>query len=114
MTMEKINAELPTISIVRRCIAVKQGNSVVYLTKNDVNVLRMLQEGKYDGCYVGDTIPHVKYQLLADNRSILATCKDDAHNDIVYLSPKAIKLITKFRDTNRPRLAFDRDFRGRY
>lgn len=44
-TMTKVNRETPSISLVRRTIEVKQGNNAIYMTKNDVNMLRMLLGG---------------------------------------------------------------------
>lgn len=111
-TMTKVNHEIPSISIVRRTIQVKQGDNAIYMTKNDVNLLRMLLEGQFDGSCYSNTEPRTRYVVMTDG-GILATCKDDAHNDVVYLSPKTIKWITKFRDNNRPRLAWDRDLMRR-
>ena len=108
-TMTKVNHEIPSISIVRRTIQVKQGDNAIYMTKNDVNLLRMLLEGQFDGSCYSNVEPRTRYVVMSDG-GILATCKDDSHNDVVYLSPKTIKWITKFRDDNRPRLAWDRDF----
>lgn len=113
-TMTKVNRETPSISLVRRTIQVKQGNNAIYMTKNDVNMLRMLQEGQYDGSCWSSVEPRTRYVVMSDG-GILATCKDDAHDDVVYLSPKTIRWITQFRDSNRPRLAWDRDLlRRRY
>lgn len=111
-TMTKVNHETPNIAIVRRTIQVKQGDNAIYMTKNDVNLLRMLQEGQFDGSCCSSVLPRTRYVVMSDG-GILATCKDDAHNDVVYLSPKTIKWITKFRDNNRPRLAWDRDLMRR-
>lgn len=51
-TKTKVNRETPSISIVRRTIQVKQGDNAIYMTKNDVNLLRMLREGQFDGSVV--------------------------------------------------------------
>ena len=109
MNMKKaMNWERPSIRIVKRMIEVKQGSSSIYMTKNDVNVLRMLGEGRYDGTYLAQTYPRTRYTIMNDG-GIMATCKDESHNAVVYLSPKTIKLVTQFRDNNRPKLAWDRD-----
>lgn len=112
--LTKVSTEKPSLSIVRRTIAVNQGDNTVYMTKNDVNAMRMLQEGKFDGnVYTSNVLPRTRYTLLKDG-VILATCKDEGHDDIVTISPKVAKWITNFRDKYRPRLAFDKDFRSRY
>lgn len=114
-TLTKVSTDYPTIKIVRHCIEVKQGDNAVYLTKNDVNALKMLKEGKFeDNVYTGYTLPRVRYALMKDNNSILATCSDDGHDDVVVMSPKTLKRIINFRDENRPRIAWDRDFRRKW
>lgn len=110
--LTKINRERPYLRIVKRMIQVSQGENTIYLTKNDVNALRMLKEGQFDGTYTSNIKPCVRYTLLKDG-SILAVCKDVAHDDAVYISTKTLKMITEFRDNNRPRLAWDKELTRR-
>lgn len=108
-TKTKVTNEIPSLSIVRRCIEVKQGPNIIDMTKTDVNAIKMLLEGQYENCYVSNVTPRVKYTLLKD-KSIIATCFDDGRQDTVHLSKKTIEWIFKLRDNNRQKLSFDMDF----
>ena len=72
-TMTKVNRETPSISRVRRTIQVKQGNNAIYMTKNDVNMLRMLQEGQFDGSCCSSVEPRTRYVVMS---GCICGCKD--------------------------------------
>lgn len=114
--LTKVNKETPEISLAYGTIEVKQGDNAIHMTKTDVNYLKMLTDGKFEGsAFVSGTYPRTRYQLLSDG-AVLATCRreDYDHDETVYLSPKAQRRIRQFRDVNSRRLMWDMDFRGRY
>ena len=112
--MIKITREPVTISIERptKLLLVKQGESEIKMTKNDINCLKMLKEGKIDGGFVGKVTKY-RYRLQPDGVSVLVTSPED--ETAVYLSTYKrsddFKRIESFRDKNRPRLAFDGDLK---
>lgn len=110
--LTKVNRERPTITIENRMIKVVQGDNAIYMTKNDVNNIRMLAEGRFEGTCTSNIEPRTRYTLLKDG-SILATCRNEAHNDVVFISPKTMRFITQIRDNNRQKLAWDKDFKRR-
>lgn len=106
--------EMPTIGLRRRAIEVKRGDNAIYLTKNDVAALNHLINGtKYEGVYTSNTLPRTRYALAKDG-TILATCKADGHDEAIVITPKVVKQITQFRENNSPKIAWDRDFKGRW
>lgn len=105
-----ISKEFPTFSIHHRLVQLKQGDNAVELTKNQINAMTMLQEGKFeDNVYVADIYPHNK--ITFKNNGFTIEAKTEASYDSVYVSPRAFKYLIKYRDDNRPRIAWDRDFR---
>lgn len=103
--MKQIEKTLPNISLMNGFIKLEQGDNFVALTKNDVNVLRMLHEGKFEGCYTS-SVTATRFRLMNDN-SILATCEDNN----VYISMKAIKFINRFREAHSSKIKWDMDFK---
>lgn len=104
--MKRIIKTLPTFRIINGLVQVNQGENFVCLTKNDINALRMLTEGKFDTNVYTTKVNHVRLQYLADG-SFLATCDDNS----VYISPKAFKLLQKFREQNGRKIQWDMDFK---
>lgn len=104
--MKRIIKSLPTFRIINGLVQVNQGENFVCLTKNDINALRMLTEGKFDTNVYTTKVNHVRLQYLTDG-SFLATCDDNA----VYISPKAFKLLQKFREQNGRKIQWDMDFK---
>lgn len=105
--MKKIIKTLPTYRIINGLVQVSQGDDFVCLTKNDINALRMLTEGKFDtNVYVTD-ICHVKLQYFPKEKSFLATSEDNT----IYISQKAFKLLQKFKEQNSVKILWDMDFK---
>lgn len=114
--LTKVNKETPEIKLAYGTIEVKQGDNAIHMTKTDVNYLKMLTDGKFEGgAFVSGTYPRTRYQLLSDG-AVLATCRreDYDHDEVVYLSPKTQKWVRQFRDDNSRRLKWDMDFRSKY
>lgn len=109
-SMEKINCGKPSMRISMRMIELSIGTNKVLLTKNDVNSVRMLREGEYDGSYT-NSVTNVRFEMMRDKQTVLATRFGEAHDDVVAISPSVFKRVMEFRDRNRVRLAFDKDLR---
>jgi hypothetical protein len=53
---------------------------------------------------------------VAENGNITIVCKDDYEDNVVLLTNKLhdLKRIKEFVDKNRGRIAWEREFKGRY
>lgn len=115
--MIKITNEPVAITIERptKMLLIKQGDSQIRMTKNDVNRLQMLRDGRYDGFI--NSITNYRFRLQPDKKSILVTSTENT-DDAVYLTERKrggddVVRIQTFRDNNRPRIAFDADIKHR-
>lgn len=104
--MKKIIKSLPTFRILNGLVQVNQGDDFVCFTKNDINALRMLTEGKFDTNVYTTRVNHVRLQFLNDG-TFLATCEGNA----VCITPKAFRLLQKFKKQNSQKILWDMDFR---
>ena len=101
-----------------RLLLVKQGENVVKLTRDSVIGMRKLREGFYkEGVYTSSLIPRNRF-TVAENGVINITCKDDLESNVVTIANHKklddLQRIIDFVDKNKARIAWEREFKGRY
>ena len=118
--LKKVEIDPVTLSIEpqTRLLLVKQGTNEVKLTRDAVIGLKKLKEGKIEsGVFTTSLVPNNR--LTVNNEgNITIICKDDWEDNAVILK-KHHKVddydrLIQFVDSNRARIAWDRDLRGRY
>ena len=101
-----------------RLLSVKQGDNVVKLTRDSVIGMRKLREGFYkEGVYTSSLIPRNRFTV--DERGYInITCKDELESNVVTIANHKklddLQRIIDFVDKNRTRIAWEREFRGKY
>jgi len=107
-----------------RLLLVKQGENVIKLTRDSVSKLDKLRKGGLKDVG-GKTLKMFTTKLVPLNRCVLAengyisiTCSDDYEsNSVVIANHKKLddlQRILDFVDKNKARIAWDKDFRGRW
>ena len=99
-----------------RLLVVKQDNNEVKITRDHVIKMKKLREGTLpNGCFTSTLLPRNRF-TVAENGNITIVCKDDYEDNIVILTNKFhdLKRIEEFVDKNRARIAWEREFKGRY
>ena len=107
-----------------RLLLVKQGDNVVKLTRDDVLKLAKLRDGELKDMG-GKTLSSYTTQLIprsrctvAENGSITITCKDEWESNVITIVNHKklddLARIQQFVDKNKPRIAWAKDFKGRY
>lgn len=101
-----------------RLIVVKQGEQTIRLTKDQVSVLNRLRKGEMpnDG-YITTTLPRTRFKVMNDD--MISMCSDDGSEKNLIILKRTRKYddlerITAFMESNRPRLAWSRDFKKRF
>ena len=107
-----------------RLLLVKQGDNVVKLTRDDVLKLAKLRDGELKDMG-GKTLSSYTTQLIprsrctvAENGSITITCKDEWESNVITIVNHKklddLARIQQFVDKNKGRIAWAREFKGRY
>lgn len=118
--LKKIELEPVQLSIEpkTRLLVIKQGKNEVKFTRDAVIGMKKVSEGKIEsGVYTSTILPRNRI-TASENGSISIICKDDWEDNIVVL--KRYKKIDDYQrvldyvDNNRAKIAWDREFRGRY
>lgn len=101
-----------------RFLVVKQGNNTVKLTRDSVIGMKKLREGKMeDNVYTSTLTPRNRF-TVAENGSITIVCKDDYEDNVVFIANHKklddLQRIQDYVDKNRSRIAWEREFKGRW
>ena len=91
------------IRIENHCILVQSGDYKVYLTKTQINKMKMMLDGKIKDSFKSPTIPSNRFFKEGDN--IIVTSELNR----ITITPKDIKSISSIRDNNRKYLIFDNE-----
>ena len=117
-TMAKIGPVDIGIDRKTRLIVVKQGEQTIRLTKDQVSVLNRLRKGEMpnDG-YITTTLPRTRFKVMNDD--MISMCSDDGSEKNLIILKRTRKYddlerITAFMESNRPRIAWSRDFKKRF
>lgn len=97
-------------------LVLKQGKNEVKITRDHVINMKKLREGKIEANAFCSTLTPRNRFTVAENGNITIVCKDDYEDNIVILTNKFhdLKRIEDFVDKNRARIAWEREFKGRY
>jgi hypothetical protein len=97
-------------------LVLKQGKNEVKITRDHVINMKKLREGKIEANAFCSTLTPRNRFTVAENGNITIVCKDDYEDNIVILTNKFqdFKRIEDFVDKNRARIAWEREFKGRY
>jgi hypothetical protein len=101
-----------------RLLLIKQGSNEVKLGRESVMAMRKLREGKYEsGVYTSSLVPRNRF-TVAENGTISIVCKDDFESNAVVVANHKklddLKRIEEFVNKNKGRIAWEREFKGRY
>ena len=101
-----------------RLLIIKQGKNEVKLTRDSVLDMKRLVEGKINGkVYTSTIVPRNRF-TASENGSITIVCKDDWEDNVVVITKhKKIddyQRIIDYVDKNKARIAWDREFKGRF
>lgn len=101
-----------------RLLVVKQDNNEVKITRDHVIKMKKLREGTLpNGCFTSTLLPRNRF-TVAENGTITIVCKDEWEDNVVVIANHKklddLKRIQEFVDKNRTRIAWEREFKGRY
>lgn len=95
-------------------LTIKQGENEISLSRDAINNLRMLREGKFENSYNMFSRPMLKTKFSMDeNQNITATCDNDT---VVLRKTKRyddVKRILEYTDKHKKNIAWEREFRRR-
>ncbi len=101
-----------------RLLIVKQGENEVKITRDHVVKMKKLRDGSLpNGCFTSTLLPRNRF-TMAENGTITIECKDDwGDNSVTIANHKKLddlKRIEDFVNKNKARIAWEREFKGRY
>ena len=101
-----------------RFLVLKQGTNEVKITRDHVIKMKKLREGTLPNeCFTSTLTPHNRF-TMDDKGNITITCKDDwENNSVVVANHKKLDdlaRIDEFVNKNKPYIAWEREFKGRY
>ena len=101
-----------------KLLVIKQGDNEVRFTRDGVIGLKRLREGFYkEGVYTSQLIPRNRC-TVTENGTITISCKDDWSDNVVVIANHKklddLERIQQFVDKNKARIAWEREFKGRY
>lgn len=101
-----------------RLLVVKQGDNEVKITRDHVIKMRKLREGTLpNGCFTSTLLPRSRFTLTEDG-TITIVCKDDWCDNVVAIANHKklddLQRIQDFVDKNKARIAWEREFKGKY
>ena len=116
MGLKKISLDQITLGIdpVTRMVTLKQGENVIKMTRDQVNGIKALKEGKYPetNMYTSQIIPRNKFRLQPTG-AILAECTDEYNAATILINSRGYKGILSYFDSNRGKISWDRDLKRR-
>ena len=101
-----------------RLLVIKQGGNEVKITRDHVIKMRKLREGTLpNGCFTSLLSPRNRF-TMTESGTITIACKDEwEDNTVVIANHKKLddlQRISEFVDKNKGRIAWEREFKGRY
>lgn len=101
-----------------RLLVLKQGENEVKITRDHVIKMKKLREGTLpNDCFTSTLLPRNRF-TVAENGTITVVCKDDWEDNVVVVSNHKklddLQRIQDFVDKNKGRIAWEREFKGRY
>ena len=115
---KELNPVQLSIEANTRLLLVKQGDNVVKLTRDDVNGLKKLREGGFESnVYTTQIVPKSRCQV-SENGFISIACKDEYESNVVVIANHKklddLQRILDYVDKNKGKIAWVREFRGRW
>ena len=110
-----------------RLLVVTQGENIIKFTRDDVNNLQKLRNGEFNeigpkgekllGAFRTKLIPHSRC-TVDENGNISIVCKDEYENNSIVLANHKklndLQRVLDFVKKNNSRIAWAKEFRGRY
>ena len=101
-----------------RLLLLKQGDNTIKITRDSVIAMKKLRNGDYkEGVYTSSLTPRNRFQV-SENGYISIQCKDDWESNVVIVANHKklddLQRICEFVDKNKAKIAWEREFRGRY
>ena len=110
-----------------RLLVVTQGENIIKLTRDDVNSLQKLRNGEFNeigpkgekllGAFRTKLIPQSRC-TVDENGNISIVCKDEYENNSIVLANHKklndLQRVLDFVKKNNSRIAWSKEFRGRY
>ena len=110
-----------------RLLVVTQGENIIKLTRDDVNSLQKLRNGEFNeigpkgekllGAFRTKLIPQSRC-TVDENGNISIVCKDEYENNSIVLANHKklndLQRVLDFVKKNNSRIAWAKEFRGRY
>jgi hypothetical protein len=114
----ELNPVQLSIEPTTRLIVVKQGSNEVKISRDSVINMKRLREGKYEtNAFISSLVPRNRF-TVAENGTITIVCKDDWSDNVVVIANHRklddLQRIQDFVDKNKGRIAWEREFKGRY
>jgi hypothetical protein len=99
-------------------LVLKQGKNEVKITRDNVINMKKLREGKIEANAFCSTLTPRNRFTVAENGTITIVCKDDWSDNVVVIANHRklddLQRIQDFVDKNKGRIAWEREFKGRY
>lgn len=101
-----------------RLLIVKQGDNEVKITRDHVIKMKKLREGTLpNDCFTSTLLPRNRFKI-GENGTITISCKDDWGESVVtvvnHKKLDDLERIQEFVDKNKTKIAWEREFKGRY
>lgn len=101
-----------------RLLVLKQGTNEVKLTRDSIIGMKKLRNGGFESnVYTSNLLPRNRF-TVAENGTITIVCKDDYEDNVVVLVNHRklddLQRVNEFVDKHRARIAWEREFKGRY
>ena len=101
-----------------RLLVVKQGDNEVKITRDHVIKMKKLREGTLpNDCFTSLLLPRNRF-TVAENGTITIVCKDEWSDNVVVIANHKklddLERIQQFVDKNKARIAWEKEFNGRY
>lgn len=101
-----------------RLLVLKQGPNEVRITRDSVINMKKLRNGEIEANAFTSTITPRNRFSLTENGTILIVCKDEWEDNTVMIANHKklddLQRIQDFVDHNRAKIAWEREFRGKY
>ena len=99
-------------------LVVKQGDNEVKITRDHVIKMKKLREGTLpNDCFTSLLLPRNRF-TVAENGTITIVCKDEWSDNVVVIANHKklddLERIQQFVDKNKARIAWEKEFKGRY
>ena len=101
-----------------RLLTIKQGDNEVKITRDHVIKMKKLREGALPNeSFTSTLLPRNRF-TVDENGTITIVCKDEWNDNVVVIANHKklddLERIQQFVDKNKARIAWEREFKGRY